>query len=315
MLKKVIRYLVLGFICLFSLLGATTVVRAADLDEILEYTIWIEPEADGSLDMTYHIKWKVLDSTSEGPLTWVKIGIPNEYVEEITSNSDCIDNIEYLDDGGDYVRIDLDRSYYAGEELDIDFSIHQHRMYQENETNAMRNYTFTPGWFDEAKVDNLMIFWDKEDVAEVPERAREEGEYFYWQSSLGKQERYTVRVSYPESAFTAEDDYEKSADGSVVWILLIFMVGFPVILCIVLILGQKQIGQKDNYDKHRGMGSVYVSPHSHGRHTGGGCACACACAFACAGGGRAGCSRKDFYGTKLETEKMKKILAKGQNMC
>ena len=32
---------------------------------------------DGSLDITYDIEWKVLDSTTEGPLTWVQIGTPN----------------------------------------------------------------------------------------------------------------------------------------------------------------------------------------------------------------------------------------------
>lgn len=38
----------------------------------------------------------------------------------------------------------------------------------------------------------------------------------------------------------------------------------------------------------------------------GGSSCACACA--CAGGGRAGCSLKDFYSTKLTVEKINKIL-------
>ena len=46
------------------------------------------------------------------------------------------------------------------------------------------------------------------------------------------------------------------------------------------------------------------SGHGRGYH-GGGCACACACA--CAGGGRAGCSTKDFYGTILTTEQIHKV--------
>ncbi|MBO4914716.1 MAG: hypothetical protein J5449_05860, partial [Oscillospiraceae bacterium] len=40
----------------------------------------------------------------------------------------------------------------------------------------------------------------------------------------------------------------------------------------------------------------------------GGCAhssCACACACACAGGGRAGCSVKDFYNTHLKLDHLK----------
>ena len=43
-----------------------------------------------------------------------------------------------------------------------------------------------------------------------------------------------------------------------------------------------------------------------GGHSGGGCACACACA----GGGRAGCSMKDFYNTDITTEKLNKALKK-----
>lgn len=36
--------------------------------------------------------------------------------------------------------------------------------------------------------------------------------------------------------------------------------------------------------------------------------CASSCACACAGSGRAGCSKKDFYGTKINKNKLKKVL-------
>ena len=49
---------------------------AKDLDEILDYEITIDVNPDGTLNMIYHVDWKVLDSSSEA-LTWVKIGIPN----------------------------------------------------------------------------------------------------------------------------------------------------------------------------------------------------------------------------------------------
>ena len=46
-----------------------------------------------------------------------------------------------------------------------------------------------------------------------------------------------------------------------------------------------------------------------GAHSGGaGCACACACA--CAGGGRAGCSMKDFYHTNLQSNDVIEIIDK-----
>ena len=43
----------------------------------------------------YDITWKVLDSDTDGPLEWVKIGIPNSNVEEIEGYSSNIENIRY----------------------------------------------------------------------------------------------------------------------------------------------------------------------------------------------------------------------------
>ena len=46
------------------------------------------------------------------------------------------------------------------------------------------------------------------------------------------------------------------------------------------------------------------SHHSSCAHS----SCACACACACAGGGRAGCTNKDFYNTKLKMRHIKKAV-------
>mgnify|MGYP000314370860 FL=1 len=92
----------------------------------------MDVQEDGSAILTYDLDWRVLDSTSEGALSWVKIGIPNEYAEELTALSDSIDEISYYGDGGDYVRLDLDRGYEEGEVVDLKFSIHQHCLYEEN---------------------------------------------------------------------------------------------------------------------------------------------------------------------------------------
>ena len=64
----------------------------------------------------------------------------------------------------------------------------------------------------------------------------------------------------------------------------------------------------DDYDSHGGFSggsrsTVFVSRSSCVRSS-----CACACACACAGGGRAGCSMKDFYKTNLKTDDIKKAL-------
>ncbi len=52
--------------------------------------------------------------------------------------------------------------------------------------------------------------------------------------------------------------------------------------------------------------------HSSCAHSSCACAhsCACACACACAGGGRAGCSTKDFYNTNLKLSQLKRRIEK-----
>ena len=86
---------------------------AGDLDEILQYTVTAEVNQDATVTLTYHIEWKVLDSSSEGPLEWVTIGIPNGHYSDLTGLSGAVKTISYSSSGGSSVRIDLDRKYYA----------------------------------------------------------------------------------------------------------------------------------------------------------------------------------------------------------
>ena len=75
-MKKSICYIML-FTFVFLLLICPKCF-AADLDEIVNYEVIVEPRMnDGTLDITYQITWKVLDSSTEGPLEWVQIGTPN----------------------------------------------------------------------------------------------------------------------------------------------------------------------------------------------------------------------------------------------
>ena len=95
------------------------------LDQIEEYEIKISPRSDGTLDMLYHIRWRVLNDQKDGPLTWVKVGIPNSHIDEVISGTAGIKDIRYYSSDGDYVRIDFIDKYYAGQSVNIDFSFHQ----------------------------------------------------------------------------------------------------------------------------------------------------------------------------------------------
>ena len=91
-MKKII-YIFLSLIII--LISSTISAKAAMyLDVINNYEITVNPRKDGTLDMLFNIKWTVLDSKTEGPLEWIKIGIPNRYVDEIVGISSNIKKIK-----------------------------------------------------------------------------------------------------------------------------------------------------------------------------------------------------------------------------
>ena len=286
------------------------VEAAGPLDEIQDYTIKIHMRSDGTMDIRYRIEWTILDSTSEGPLTWVKIGNPNKHVDEIVPLSQNIKKIDYMSDNGSYIRVDFDREYHAGETIVFEYTIHQSYMYIiENDSHICR-YSFTPGWFEEIEVKNITIMWSDENVIESTAHKHEDG-YLIWNSSLGMGERLNASVKYNLDAFTTNENEqytEESGDGSALgWIILVIIIILVVIFIIALLF--------DDYDSGSGFGGGYRSStyvHTHSSCVRSSCACvsSCACACACAGGGRAGCSKKDFYGTNLRTEELKKVLNK-----
>ena len=287
-----------------------------NLDEIEKYKITIDPKNDGTLDMNYEIKWKVLDSTLEGPLSFVQIGIPNEKIENLESTSDTIKKIKYKSvNGGDYVEIYFDRDYYEGEVITFSFKFNQSYMY--NLENGLCKYSFTPGWFDDIEVKNLEIRWNSNKVKNTSFKNKEGGYYIY-RTSLREGGKVTVNVQYNQKDLNVSSNKQASSlknskeltAGLTTFIIFIFII-IVFFICIAMSGG---------YYSHRGFYGGYYSHHhyhhSHNDSFGGSsssssCACAsCACACACAGGGRAGCSKKDFYGTKLSTKKIEKVLKK-----
>ena len=400
-----------GFI--FAVLAALMIfvsvpVYAQATDEILDYEITVEVNEDATLNLYYHIDWQVLESDSVGPLTWMNIGIPNSHVVDSQALSDSITN---LDIDGKYAKVYLDRSYYEGDVASVDFLIVQDYMYQVNKLREGETvYSFTPGWFDDIRVDNLVIRWNNDKVSSFSPECFMDYTYNIWQTSLAPGDKYTVTMTYPNEAYAfdlSKSDEEKTSVGDVILTLI------GVIISIVIILGSLAIPffilyllgrgfgeiMKANdtvtkttrvkvtyYDSCPGCGAprkegtkfcefcgkslvkseetiteeqlkkeekdamkftkngefhygsspnVYIRVNnvrvpnprsiynslgasSSGSHTSSGshhssCAhssCACACACACAGGGRAGCTSKDFYHTNLRLSAIKKATEK-----
>ncbi len=243
----------------FALVAVTPIPQAwaasGDLDEIVAYDITVDVNPDATLTMVYHIDWKVLDSTSDGPLSWVRVGIPNKHYFAMEGQDSTVKRISYDSSGGSYARIDLDRSYYAGEVASFDFKLVQDYMYQvgrDNQGEAV--FEFTPGWFDDIEVDSMTIRWNADKVDRITPAAQQDKGYYIWKTPLAKGERYTINVAYPDDAFafdvdkTIENDMTKgSYDGEedsiadiLAGLFLFGIIGFIIYGILKFILGLLQ---------------------------------------------------------------------------
>jgi len=306
------KLLFLSLMFIFCLLAFSNVCMAKDLDAIRNYTITVDPRKDGSLDMTYHIEWEVLDSDSEGPLSWVKIGIPNSNIDGLSSPSSCVKNIKYHEDNGDYIRISFKDYYYKGDIVKFDFKFHQSYMYTLKNGNC--EYSFTPGWFDDITVDKLTILWNAENVSSSTAKRTNSDNYLEWTTSLYKGRKYNIKVSYPSSIFNTsinkQASYATKASSTSFFNSNSASLIFFFVILVIIFISSAFSGSGYRYGRGYGYGYGYRRPYRSTYRSRPSCACvsSCACACACAGGGRAGCSKKDFYGVNLRTKQLNKIL-------
>jgi hypothetical protein len=314
MKNKLLLIVAILFLSLFVINAKA--YASTDLDEILNYEITVDPRMnDGSLDITYNISWKVLDSTTEGPLTWVQIGTPSSNFSDPTAITSNITNIEKYN--SQYVKITFDKSYYTGEVINFKYSITQNYLYKVSGSNC--KYTFTPAWFTDIKVDSLTIKWNSDQV-KSSDNDSEEGNYLVWKkTNLSKGEKVTATITYDKSSFTSLTNY--SSFGSVFG--NVFLKYFVIIIMIYIVFAGILSMFGGGYYRHGGFGRygrrgyfggcVHHSSCVHSSCAHSSCAhssCAHSCACACAGSGRAGCSKKDFYGTKLHIKNISEVLKK-----
>lgn len=229
---------------------------SGDLDEIERYDLTVTPQNDGSLAITAVIDWKVLDSTSEGPLEWVQIGIPNEKASEIKALTDTISDI-YAD--GTYLHITFDRSYQAGETVHFSCSWLQSYMYTLGSDGSV-SYDYTPGWFDSANVKEMSITWKAVSVQPSSAAAPNaqsftgfadaaSGDAVASASDLAHGQKLNMQVTYPSwptalAVDTSADNYsgdvydggsyDSSDDGSDVTAGIAFIVFWVIVVLIIV---------------------------------------------------------------------------------
>ena len=327
---KRIRHLmyVLLLIVLFIVCFSINVKANSDLDYIHLYEIRVTPQKDGSLNMEYDIVWEVLDSDSEGPLSWVKIGIPNYHVNNLEALSDNIKKIKYYMDDGSFIRIDFKKNYYRGEIVEFKFKFNLTHMYHLYDDKCI--YDYAPGYFTDCKVKECRLYWliDGIDTINNEISGREEVDgYYLYTCSLDKNTTIALNYTYKQSYFDVLNPEMQYTDSYIppyviVKIIIVIVLIIAFIVVIKIIINRKT----DPYQKERGFvlhnnyfffnrgyyysrtvdskGVRIINPSSSSGVSSHGGSCACACACACAGGGRAGCTKKDFYNTNLKSEKV-----------
>ncbi len=238
-MKKIIIAIIVACAALFII--PTGKVKAAALDEILNYDITVNVKDDATLDMYYHIDWKVLDSDSDGPLTWVKIGIPNKHCENIQALSDNIEKIEYSGSGGSYIEVYFYDKYYEGDVVSFDFYFNQDYMYQVNAYDeGYTLYTFTPGWFDDIDVDNLTLRWTADKIESFSPSCTQEYGYNVWNTSLPKGQKFEVNITYPNDAYgfdmsktIQQDENDGKSTGERIFDGIAVVIGAIIMLAMV----------------------------------------------------------------------------------
>ncbi len=279
-------------------------------DVIHQYRVEVTPLEDGSLDIEYFFEWEALDPSE--PLNWVEIGMANQhysvYRSSISSNIQSYAQTV----SNDYVslRLDFKESYLGGDTFTFSFKINQNKMLCRNELGYF--YEFVPSWFNAVPVENYEFVWHKD------------GGDQRWQGSLPCGEYCMMYMQYDKNDFDGcHTVLYEPFDDSGAYNELRNDVAIPCcFFAALLIIGEVYI--VDSYVSYK-RGRGFLSGHGHSVHTygrsnphyirarnahmassggrvggrSGGCACACACA--CAGGGRAGCSQKDTFGTKTKS--------------
>ena len=336
-MNRLYKVLVLTLSVILSLLlsiNHTRLNASGDIDRIELYEVKVDPRKDGTLDMEYHFIWRVLDDTTEGPLTWVQIGVANYYVDEFKPLTDNIKEMSYYSNDGSHIRIDFYDSYHKNDVVDFKFSFHQSRMYTLKDNKCQ--YKFLNGYFDEILVDKYIIRWNSANV-EYTNLSNVVDGYYYYETSLYYGSRVDTEFSYSQSVFeglSKKGEYSSRTmtNTEIVLVALFVSIFVGIILGLIVVAIIRKLSK--DYMEYRGFtgrrlsiypgynrinsfvgvnskGTRIINPltsssSSFGGGGSGGCACACACA--CAGGGRAGCTRKDFYHTNITIYEMKKHL-------
>lgn len=216
-MKNKIKLFIAVVFCAFIFINTES--EAKHLDEIISYAITANVNEDATVSLRYDIEWKVLDSSSEGPLEWVKVGLPNSHYINYSPLTDTISSMSIKTGGETYARIDLDKRYYKDEIVRFSFMVDQDYLYEMNKYEEGKTvYTFTPGWFDEIDVDAFVVRWGCDKVDSFEPACLVDNGYLTWTGTMYAGDKETFEITYLNDAFNFDvsksTEWEAPSSGS-----------------------------------------------------------------------------------------------------
>ncbi|MDH4299018.1 MAG: hypothetical protein OEV54_00010 [Dehalococcoidia bacterium] len=169
--------------------------------EILNYTVELTPLADGSINMIYHQEWLC----TGGHIPWVTVGTANGNFDIISTGGNVESATGQSSDGWYGVYLTLDKDYTSGETFTISFSLVQRNLLERLTEEGKWRIDFTPGWYDNCVTDSLTITLNSPVPASsysfTPQPAGVIGNIVTWQTSLGRGDRFNVRMESYDGTF------------------------------------------------------------------------------------------------------------------
>jgi hypothetical protein len=207
-LAAVLRWLSAGILALVAALLATGPVAQADTGtyRLSEYAVVLEPQNSGAVRISYEQRWEVLS----GNIPWITVGLANSNFS-ILDRGGAAARVSPESSGGfQGVRIDLDRTYVAGQAFTVRFTVLQNNLLERLTSEKKWRISFTPGWYDRAQVGHLQVRLVSPVTLDSyplvsPASTALSGNTITWdRTDLAPASRFNIRVESLDGSFLAE---------------------------------------------------------------------------------------------------------------
>jgi hypothetical protein len=232
-------------ICTLVVLSLTAAPVLADTGtyRITDYHVRLEPQNDGTIRITITQNWVV----NSGNIPWITVGLPNSHFA-IEGKSDAANKVTADNSGGfTGVRIDLDKTYLAGQTFRVQFTVLQSNMLERLPEQNQWRIAYTPGWYDNAVIDHMQVdMVSPVDVGSysslVPQPNSTTNNILIWEKpSLMPGAHFTILIESPNGSFLIMPN--KTIGGSSMptsIIILLVVIGVIVMLSIWAAIRAKQ---------------------------------------------------------------------------